>query len=655
MKIYTLIQRPIFCSKRSRMSLFILLMIVVTHLSLVAAFADQGLREEATTLENIYQDKSKTILNNLLNPDDYTLVVTATLKQDDQKLKEYHDSIQKKFLPGLIISDPLGFSDEHNLLLELKQKVEIQVILADNVSPDRDNLVRDILKAKLHLNEESGDTIGVTRATRAPASIVPTGDPSKLPELTPRMIFFLSFMALLIIGTLFFWYSKRKQEIKVESGAGAGGEEAGGGTSGGGGGGGGGVSKGLFEEEEEEEEELPPKTPEEIERERDALEMKLAFAKGELIKLVKDYPSIVCRAAEEFFAQGKVSETTMFLEALGWENARKLFRDLDNRLWARIGANLRERERDPNPDEIYNAVHVFQRFALSFVLERAGRDLENPFAFLFHLEDSQRIDLLTNEDSFNIALIAIYSSGAQMGELLAGLPQEKQNDVLLNVTKIKHLPEAQVKESVEALLMRLERIKADPFIHAEGPTLAADFMRSLDAAREEELFQSISNEHPEEAEQLRRVRVLFTDLLYYPSEMVRKVIESLESEEIMKALVGFPSDFTENILSLLPTKRALMIQNDLYHMQEVPAASQCAEYRRKIVNKLEVEFETQRFSLQEFWKNFYAQQAQESAQETEEQSVVEDTTQEFESPVEENQETQETSEPQDPDSGEQAA
>jgi flagellar motor switch protein FliG len=170
------------------------------------------------------------------------------------------------------------------------------------------------------------------------------------------------------------------------------------------------------------------------------------------------------------------------------------------------------------------------------------------------------------------------------------------------MTKIQHLPETQIKESLDAFLMRLERIKADPFIHAKGVVLASDFIKSLEPYREEQLFSLLVKEHPEEAERLRRARVVFSDIPYYPVEMVKIVIEGVEPEELTKALMGYDAAFVDSFLELLPKKRAWMIQNDLYHRSDDPPHSQCAECRRKIVSKLESEFEKNRLNLTEYWK-----------------------------------------------------
>jgi hypothetical protein len=181
--------------------LFLALSLCVAQATLVLSFAqDTGVsvREETTTLENLYQEKVRSILSNLMAPEDYTLVISATIRNDDTKLKEYSAAAERKFLPGLPIQDPAGYAETNNILLELKQRVEIQVILTDNVPADRDQIVRDVIKNKLKLNEETGDSIAVVRAARSiPAP--KTQESPKLPELSAKMIAFWIIVLMMVL------------------------------------------------------------------------------------------------------------------------------------------------------------------------------------------------------------------------------------------------------------------------------------------------------------------------------------------------------------------------------------------------------------------------------------------------------------------------
>jgi len=583
---------------------FLLLALTLAQATLVLSFAQDaaGFREETSTLENLYQEKVRTILNNLMAPEDYTLVISATLKNDDEKLKEYNDAVEKKFLPGLIMTDPMGFSDAHNILFDLKQKVEIQVVLSDTVPADRDAIVKDILKNKLHLSEEAGDTITVVRALRNAESSAHS-NPPKLPELSAKMIAFWIIVCMMLLTGIIFWLQRRKEKKKEEERA----EQA---IK---------IEQAQAQEDEEtkkqDDADKAAASAEEgaselTEEEKVELDVRTRHFRTELLKLANDYTQIVAMAGEEFVTLGKVKEAVIFMESIGWDESKKIFNDSGSRFWTKIGAALREREEEPGELEIFNAVEAFYRFALSFVLERTAKEGENPFSFIFQLTDHQRKDLLNQERPENIALIGVYCNGSQMGELLHGLESQKQNDVLLHLTRIKQLPESEIRASADKLLMRLERVKKAPSVYADGPMLAADFLRSLPASREEELVQYLLNDHPGEGEKLRKVRVMFQDIPTYPHEIVKKVIETFESEDIQRALVGYDATFAETFLSLLPTKKALMIQNDLFHMTEFPPISQCADSRRRICQKIELEFELQRFSLEEHWKNMTGEQSE---------------------------------------------
>jgi len=291
------------------------------------ATGNTGLREEASTLENIYQEKARAVLDTLMTPEDYTMVVSATIKNDEAKLKEYHDMVERKFMPGMVMNDPAGFGEEHNILHSLKQKVEIQVILNDRVPSDRDTLVRDILKSKLKLNEEGGDTIGVVRAFHTPLF-----DPSvlkKLPELSGKMIFFLLLLCGLLVAGIAMWLYKR-HENRLEEARARGAQI---------------LERERLKEaiEEEKKADVKPsadtgKTPEQLREEKRALEEKIFKRNEEIIALSQEYNGIVTKALEEYVSRGKLEDITLFFESIGWDHARKYFKNIETKLWTKLPA-----------------------------------------------------------------------------------------------------------------------------------------------------------------------------------------------------------------------------------------------------------------------------------------------------------------------------
>jgi len=59
--------------------------------------------EEMGSLESLYEIRARAVLNTILRPTDYTLVVSVELDRDEKKLKEFHDESGVQFLPGMPI------------------------------------------------------------------------------------------------------------------------------------------------------------------------------------------------------------------------------------------------------------------------------------------------------------------------------------------------------------------------------------------------------------------------------------------------------------------------------------------------------------------------------------------------------------------------
>jgi hypothetical protein len=80
-----------------KIAIMVILSVVLFQATLTLSFAQDlpsaSVREESTSLENLYQEKVRSLIDNLVAPQDYTLVISATIKNDDKKLKEYIEFI----------------------------------------------------------------------------------------------------------------------------------------------------------------------------------------------------------------------------------------------------------------------------------------------------------------------------------------------------------------------------------------------------------------------------------------------------------------------------------------------------------------------------------------------------------------------------------
>jgi flagellar motor switch protein FliG len=95
---------------------------------------------------------------------------------------------------------------------------------------------------------------------------------------------------------------------------------------------------------------------------------------------------------------------------------------------------------------------------------------------------------------------------------------------------------SQVIEQVEhGLRQRLGRI-VDQTVRSGGVSAVAEILNSADRRTEREILLSLEHDSPELAEQIRKVQIIFDDLLHAPDEEIRAVLDQLDLETISLAL-----------------------------------------------------------------------------------------------------------------------
>lgn len=141
--------------------------------------------EEMGSLENVYEARARSVLNTILRPTDYTLVVAIELDHDEKKLKEFHDEMDVQYLPGMpLMGDAPALGKATNKLHEMKSKTDISVVLSRNVTPETERIIKDLLTSKLHLDATAGDNVTVKRIELPADAPKAEPKPDTLPELT---------------------------------------------------------------------------------------------------------------------------------------------------------------------------------------------------------------------------------------------------------------------------------------------------------------------------------------------------------------------------------------------------------------------------------------------------------------------------------------
>jgi flagellar motor switch protein FliG len=501
-------------------------------------------REEMAVLETHYENRARTVLNTVLRPFEYSLVVAVQIEKDEPRLNKIQEEYEKNYLPGMPGTGSFDSLPITNQIHELKSRVDIHLVLAPTVSKEKEDTVRSLLKIKLHLDEQAGDSITVARSP-LPIEVPQEDLPSKLPELSWKMWALILILALLGLAGLMLYLSRRNEKSK---------------------------EKGLTSPSEIPKEEKPPQTSavESAEAAQDEEDVQkidpselLYEQKRQMLSFASQYPEATVRALSEHFAKSHERDILLMCESFGWELSKKLFAGFSPRLWGRLGHLIITRDKAPSSKDYQKALETCYRVVLARYLELGERDQSNPFGFVWKLNSNDRAKLLGNESPFSLALICVNSNKDQMTELLDSVPEDLQEAITLQIAQLQSVAQDSIRASCDILLKKLKTIQENPEMRTEGPALAAELLRALPAEKELQFFEKLRLENPRDAESVRRALLMYPDLVHVPSDIINEMGAMIDVKVFANALrLGYPEVKT-HILRSLPPKRAAMVEMDL--------------------------------------------------------------------------------------------
>ena len=403
-------------------------------------------------------------------------------------MDDYREKMDLQYLPGLPIPSDPSLMPASNDLHAMKSKVTINLVLNNDVSSEKESILKNVLTSKLHLDEASGDSIIMTRA-KLPDADAPQGRPQLLPEFSWKTWALILLLGVMSLAAFVFWLNARKN-AKDELAS-------------------------------EQAPELPltaaADTAEENKEPVRNYDQELTDLKDQLLFMVSQYPQTASKTISEMLNNEEEDVIRVF-EHLSWDLSRKLFSNISARVWGKLGLKVKDRKQHPTAQDYCQSFELVYRRILSKFLESgAEKDQTNPFDFVFKATQHERKQLLGNEPATTFAMISLYAESEELQILIECADKDVQDKIPGEISKLQTLPESVVDGLATKLRETMRQIKQAPSVSANGPMLAAKILRSYSAEREVEVFAKMKVEDPQSAENLRRCVVLFEDLKTLPS------------------------------------------------------------------------------------------------------------------------------------------
>ncbi|HTN02324.1 flagellar motor switch protein FliG [Planctellipticum variicoloris] len=209
--------------------------------------------------------------------------------------------------------------------------------------------------------------------------------------------------------------------------------------------------------------------------------------------------------------------------------------------------------------------------------EGAGAILENvrqsinsvPFSFLQKAGAENLLTFISEEHPQTIALILSHMPAAMSAEVLAGLPSNKQLEVVRRVATMEQTSPEVVSDIEKTLRTRMMSLFNQNTEKAGGVAAVAQILNVTDRMTNKGILESLDQEDHDLADEIRRLMFVFDDLLKLDDKAIQSLLKEVDNSQWSVALKGASEEIKVRIMSNLSQRAAEMLKEEMEYLGPV--------------------------------------------------------------------------------------
>jgi flagellar motor switch protein FliG len=212
-----------------------------------------------------------------------------------------------------------------------------------------------------------------------------------------------------------------------------------------------------------------------------------------------------------------------------------------------------------------------------------------PFAFLQKAETENLLTFIQDEHPQTIALIVSHLPHHKASEVLGGLPEDRQIEVVRRVANMEQTNPEVIREVELGLESRLSSMIMHSMEKVGGVNTVAEILNLCDRNTEKAIMEGVESEDPELVEEIRRLMFVFEDVKMIDDKAIQRIMKELDNKEVALALKMASEELKDKFLSNVSSRGADMIREDMEFMGPVRVSDVEAAQQRivDIVRRLE--------------------------------------------------------------------
>lgn len=192
-----------------------------------------------------------------------------------------------------------------------------------------------------------------------------------------------------------------------------------------------------------------------------------------------------------------------------------------------------------------------------------------PFSFLQKAEAEHLLTFIQDEHPQTIALIVCHLSHHKAAEILAGLPMQKQLEVIKRIANMEQTNPEVIREVERGLESRLSAMLTQSMEKAGGVNTVAEILNLADRATEKSILEGLEVDDPDLVEEIRRLMFVFEDIRMVDGKGIQAVLREIDNDELALALKTASDELKEKIFSNMSERASQLIKEDMEYMGPV--------------------------------------------------------------------------------------
>lgn len=192
-----------------------------------------------------------------------------------------------------------------------------------------------------------------------------------------------------------------------------------------------------------------------------------------------------------------------------------------------------------------------------------------PFSFLQKAGAENLLTFVSEEHPQTIALIMSHLQASMAAEVLAGLPSNKQIEVIRRIATMEQTSPEVIGDVEASLQSRMRSTFNQQLEKAGGVPRVAEILNVTDRMTNKGILESLEQEDSELVEEIRRLMFVFDDLLKLDNKAIQSLLKEVDNSQWAVALKGASEEIKQRILGNLSQRAAELLKEEMGYLGPV--------------------------------------------------------------------------------------